>query len=287
MKKSIKAILSVVLALVLGATVFTACESKHEHGFSEEWTHDETGHWHACTGENCEEKGEFAAHVYDNDADTTCNVCGYERAVVPTVKTYTIAFETNGGSPVAQIEAEAGDEITVPAAPTKSGERFVGWYESTDGGTTLKPDAFVFGYMPSKNITLYAKWQDAVIGSWETYQVVIPAETESDEDTVVNLGEEFSFLGTTLSEDLFNLTVEETSLTLTMTMGESTMSDSATYTKTDGVYVATLTIMGGTVYTLTTYDEENDRLLCEIRDKEGEGYTTYYRLILKRVNGEA
>ena len=287
MKKSIKAILSVVLVLVLGATVFTACESKHEHGFSEEWTHDETGHWHACTGENCEEKGEFAAHVYDNDADTTCNVCGYERAVVPTVKTYTIAFETNGGSPVAQIEAEAGDEITVPAAPTKSGERFVGWYESTDGGTTLKPDAFVFGYMPSKNITLYAKWQDAVIGSWETYQVVIPAETESDEDTVVNLGEEFHFLGTTLSEDLFNLTVEETSLTLTMTKGESTMSDSATYTKTDGVYVATLTIMGDTVYTLTTYDEENDRLFCEIRDKEGEGYTTYYRLTLTRVNGEA
>ncbi len=57
------------------------------------------------------------------------------------------------------------------------------------------------------------------------------------------------------------------------------------YTKTDGVYVATLTIMGGTVYTLTTYDEENDRLLCEIRDKEGEGYTTYYTLILTRVNG--
>jgi len=135
--------------------------------------------------------------------------------------------------------------------------------------------------MPSKNITLYAKWQDAVIGSWETYQVVMPA------GTVINLGEEFTFLGTTLSEDLFNLTVEETSLTLTMTKGESTMSDSATYTKTDGVYVATLTIMGGTVYTLTTYDEENDRLFCEIRDKEGEGYTTYYRLTLTRVSGEA
>ena len=87
MKKSIKAILSGVLMLVLGTTVFTACESKHEHEFSSAWTNDETGHWHACTGENCEEKGEFAAHVYDNDADTTCNVCGYERAVVPTVKT--------------------------------------------------------------------------------------------------------------------------------------------------------------------------------------------------------
>ena len=287
MKKSIRAILSVVFVLVLGATMLVACnkdkgeETPETHTYSQTWSHDASEHWHQCTLDGHTDVADKAAHTYDNDADTTCNVCGYERAVVPTVKTYTIAFETNGGSPVAQIEAEAGDEITVPAAPTKSGERFVGWYESTDGGTTLKPDAFVFGYMPSKNITLYAKWQDAVIGSWETYQVVMPA------GTVINLGEEFTFLGTTLSEDLFNLTVEETSLTLTMTKGESTMSDSATYTKTDGVYVATLTIMGGTVYTLTTYDEENDRLFCEIRDKEGEGYTTYYRLTLTRVSGEA
>ena len=287
MKKSIRAILSVVFVLVLGATMLVACnkdkgeETPETHTYSTTWSHDASEHWHQCTLDGHTDVADKAAHTYDNDADTTCNVCGYVRAVVPTVKTYTIAFETNGGSPVAQIEAEAGDEITVPAAPTKSGERFVGWYESTDGGTTLKPDAFVFGYMPSKNITLYAKWQDAVIGSWETYQVVMPA------GTVINLGEEFTFLGTTLSEDLFNLTVEETSLTLTMTKGESTMSDSATYTKTDGVYVATLTIMGGTVYTLTTYDEENDRLFCEIRDKEGEGYTTYYRLTLTRVSGEA
>lgn len=283
MKKTIRMILSLVLVLVLGATVFTACESKHEHGFSEKWTHDETGHWHACTGENCEEKGEFAAHVYDNDADTTCNVCGYERAVVPTVKTHTITFVTNGGSPVAQIEAEAGDEITVPAAPTKSGERFVGWYESTDGGTTLKPDAFVFGYMPSKNITLYAKWQDAVIGSWETYQVVIPAETESDE--VVNLGGKCNYPqpNTTLEQNTYHLTVSDTNISLAMLGGA--INGSETYTKNDGVYVATLTIMGGTVYTLTTYDEENDRLLCEIRDKEGEDYKTYYTLILTRVNG--
>lgn len=287
MKKSIRAILSVVFVLVLGATMLVACnkdkgeETPETHTYSQTWSYDSSEHWHQCTLDGHTDVADKAAHTYDNDADATCNVCGYERAVVPSKTTYTIAFETNGGSPVAQIEAEAGDEITVPAAPTKSGERFVGWYESTDGGTTLKPDAFVFGYMPSKNITLYAKWQDAVIGSWETYQVVMPA------GTVINLGEEFTFLGTTLSEDLFNLTVEETSLTLTMTKGESTMSDSATYTKTDGVYVATLTIMGGTVYTLTTYDEENDRLFCEIRDKEGEGYTTYYRLTLTRVSGEA
>ncbi|MGN1052525.1 MAG: hypothetical protein ACI4SH_03950, partial [Candidatus Scatosoma sp.] len=93
------------------------------------------------------------------------------------------------------------------------------------------------------------------------------------------------FLGEKLTKDLFRLTVEESSLTLTMTVNESSDSDSATYTKTGDVYYATLTIMKSTVYTLTTYDETNDRLLCEIRDKEGEDYTTYYRLTLTREKG--
>ncbi len=200
---------------------------------------------------------------------------------------YTITFDSQGGSEVSPITAKAGDAISAPEKPTKTDFAFSGWYESSDGGVTLSETEFAFTYMPAKDITLYAKWQDAVIGSWETYQVVMPPETEGGEETVVNVGEEFAFIGTTLTEDLFRLTVEKTSLTLTMTMGESTMSDSATYTKIDGVYVASLTIMGDTVYTVTTYDNENDRLSCEIRDKEGEGYNIYYKLTLKRVKGEA
>lgn len=200
---------------------------------------------------------------------------------------YTITFDSKGGSEVSPITAKAGDAISVPEKPTKTDFAFSGWYESSDGGVTLSETEFAFTYMPAKDITLYAKWQDAVIGNWETDQVTMPPETEGGEETVVNVGEEFTFIGTTLTEDLFRLTVEKTSLTLTMTMGESTMSDSATYTKIDGVYVASLTIMGDTVYTVTTYDNENDRLSCEIRDKEGEGYNIYYKLTLKRVKGEA
>ena len=41
MKKSINGILSIVLVLVSGATVFTACGRKHKHAFSEEWKYDE------------------------------------------------------------------------------------------------------------------------------------------------------------------------------------------------------------------------------------------------------
>lgn len=200
---------------------------------------------------------------------------------------YTITFDSKGGSEVSPITAKAGEAISAPEKPTKTDFAFSGWYESSDGGVTLSETEFAFTYMPAKDITLYAKWQDAVIGNWETDQVTMPPETEGGEETVVNVGEEFTFIGTTLTEDLFRLTVEKTSLTLTMTMGESTMSDSATYTKIDGVYVASLTIMGDTVYTVTTYDNENDRLSCEIRDKEGEGYNIYYKLTLKRVKGEA
>ena len=289
MKKSIKAILSGVLMLVLGTTVFTACGSKHEHEFSSAWTNDQSGHWHACTGEDCNEKGGFAAHVYDNDADATCNVCGYERAVVPTVKTYTITFVTNGGSPVAQIEAEAGDEIAAPTAPTKSGERFVGWYESADGGMTLKPDAFVFGYMPSKNITLYAKWQDAVIGSWQTYQIILPPQTEGDLETVYKLGDKCNFPmeNTTLAQNTYNLTVSDTNISLAMLAGA--LNGSGTYTKTGDIYKANIAIAYGggteTYKTQTTYDAAHDRLLCNIVYYEDETSTLYYTLILTRVNG--
>ena len=84
MKKTIRMILSLVLVLVLGATVFTACgEKKTEcekngHSFATEWLNDATDHWHKCA--NCNEVSDKAAHVYDNDVDATCNTCGYERA---------------------------------------------------------------------------------------------------------------------------------------------------------------------------------------------------------------
>ena len=48
---------------------------QHTHTFETEYTSDETGHWHACTG--CEEQGDFEDHVYDNSCDPDCNICGY------------------------------------------------------------------------------------------------------------------------------------------------------------------------------------------------------------------
>lgn len=74
--------------------------------------------------------------------------------------TYTITFNSQGGSAVEPIIAKAGSEITAPVEPTKNGFEFLGWFESNDGGTTLAANEFVITIMPAKNLTLYAKWNE-------------------------------------------------------------------------------------------------------------------------------
>ena len=51
-------------------------EVVHVHTLN--WLYDSTGHWQECFF--CGEKvTSVESHVYDNDQDDTCNVCGYER----------------------------------------------------------------------------------------------------------------------------------------------------------------------------------------------------------------
>ena len=65
-----------------------------------------------------------------------------------------ITFESNGGSAVAAINAAADSTISAPAAPTKEGYTFAGWYANAD----LSGDAYVFTTMPRVATVLYAKW---------------------------------------------------------------------------------------------------------------------------------
>lgn len=80
-----------------------------------------------------------------------------------TPATYTITFNSTGGSAVSAIEAAAGAKIESPEKPTKEGVVFAGWYESADNGKTLSDKPFEFSYMPAKSFTLYAKWADVNI----------------------------------------------------------------------------------------------------------------------------
>ena len=51
-------------------------KKNHTHKYAAEYASDKTGHWYAC--ETCEEKKDFADHVYDNLCDPDCNDCGYK-----------------------------------------------------------------------------------------------------------------------------------------------------------------------------------------------------------------
>ena len=56
-----------------------AAKKQHEHKYEKEWTSDETGHWHTCSGKTCDSEQDFAVHSFDNDCDSDCSVCGYKR----------------------------------------------------------------------------------------------------------------------------------------------------------------------------------------------------------------
>lgn len=67
--------------------------------------------------------------------------------------TYTVKFNTNGGSTVRSQTLSKGGVATEPAAPTKEGYTFEGWFK--DSACT---EAYVFGSPVKSSVTIYAKW---------------------------------------------------------------------------------------------------------------------------------
>ncbi|WP_195325408.1 InlB B-repeat-containing protein [Flavonifractor plautii] len=70
------------------------------------------------------------------------------------VQTYTVAFDTNGGSAAVDVTVAHGDKLTKPADPMKSGHNFGGWYKDS---TLQTPWSFANDTV-TEDTTLYAKW---------------------------------------------------------------------------------------------------------------------------------
>ena len=121
----------------------TVTPPAHEHRYGD-WSKDGTNHWHECTDADCPNREESikdkAAHVYDDDADTTCNVCGYERTVTPEIV------------PVSQItlnKAETSisvgnsETLTATVAPENATIKALTWASSDEDVATVAPDGTV------------------------------------------------------------------------------------------------------------------------------------------------
>ncbi|MBR0253905.1 MAG: InlB B-repeat-containing protein, partial [Synergistaceae bacterium] len=72
--------------------------------------------------------------------------------------TFTVTFDSNGGSEVSSVTVTSGDTVEKPTDPVKEGYYFGNWFR--DNGTFQ--NAFNFGSdKVSADITLYARWLDS------------------------------------------------------------------------------------------------------------------------------
>ena len=134
----------------------------HEHNYGD-WSKDGTSHWHECTDYDCPNRNESikdnAAHDYTDDADTTCNVCGYERTVTPPAPaehTVTVTNDGNGTASASLAKAAAGTEITLTATPA-NGYHFKEWQVESPAGLVITNNKFT---MPDSNVAIKAIFEE-------------------------------------------------------------------------------------------------------------------------------
>ena len=129
----------------------------HEHSYGD-WRKDGTSHWHECTDDDCPKKPESikdkAAHVYTDDADTTCDVCGYERTVTPPAPTeFIVTFDAGDGTPSVGSMTTTNQKLSSLPSASRSKHSFNGWYTEKNGGTKVTTDTVFHA-----KTTVYAHW---------------------------------------------------------------------------------------------------------------------------------
>ena len=142
----------------------TVTPPAHEHSYGD-WSKDGTSHWHECADADCPNREESikdkAAHVYTDDADTTCDVCGYERTVTPPAPTeFIVTFDGNGGTgSMEPVTVEEGSRYVLPACSftAPDGQEFKAW---EIGGIEYNAGD---GYVVLGNTEIKALWKDSTV----------------------------------------------------------------------------------------------------------------------------
>ena len=92
--------------------------------------------------------------IKDTNSDNNNNNNNKPTITTPTVKKYTVTFNSSGGSAVSSQTVTEGGKVSKPSNPTRNGYTFVGW--------TLNGNIYDFNSAVNNNITLVAKWNENV-----------------------------------------------------------------------------------------------------------------------------
>ena len=96
---------------------------EHVHTFSDEWTYDETHHWHAATCEHTELKDAYEEHALEKNADETEETCacGYVHTLVSSLAAPTnlkyedgiFAFDAVENAKRYEVTAKLGEDVVL------------------------------------------------------------------------------------------------------------------------------------------------------------------------------
>ena len=206
----------------------------------------------------------------------------------PSGTTYTVTFNTNGGSEVAFQSVASGKTATAPSSPTKDGYVFKGWYTSSDNGTTLSDTAFDFATAITQNTTLYAKWEVLPPNS---YTVTFDSNGGSEVESLVVTGGEkateptsptktgYTFAGWYNGETAYDFSTAVTA-DITLTAKWTAIVYTMTYELNDGAWAADYTATAS-----YTVEDEISLPDAEKLTRTGYGFGGWYET--SELTGEA
>ena len=169
--------------------------------------------------------------------DATTNT-SYNIMVEVNPAQFTVRFDTQGGSSVAEQKVEYDKLVTEPEAPTREGYTFAGWYKEAACQNQWNFDE---DKMPAKDMTLYAKWN-------ANAATVNHIPTISAEDKVLTVGDTFNPLDgvTAYDEEDGAITLTEANIIANDVDTQKAGTYSVTYKVTDsqGAFaVKTITVV--------------------------------------------
>lgn len=122
-------------------------------------------------------QGSGSTYYFQNDWDNKSEIYLYKFAEGGP-ETYTVTFDSNGGSSVAPVNVASGRTVSTLPQPTKSGYTFDGWFTDSNFSSEFTSSTPV-----TADITIYAKWTKVVLP--ETYYELITSPESGDTYVVV------------------------------------------------------------------------------------------------------